>query len=38
VVGVSTPAAAKQLADSLNRIGLVAMSLDVERIETATGR
>jgi hypothetical protein len=38
VVCVSSPAAAKRLADSLNSIGLLAVSLDVERIEIATGR
>ena len=37
-VRVSTAAAAKQLTDSLNRIGLAAISLNVEKIETATGR
>lgn len=38
VVSVSSPAAAKQLADSLNSVGLVAVSVDVEKIEIATGR
>lgn len=38
VVSVSSPAAAKQLADSLNCVGLVAASLDAEETEIATGR